>query len=69
MADGTFVDLRTHWLGRTGAAAVHLARRQGGVLHVARDTGTVPEPPAQVPPTSCAWGRACACGPARAAPW
>ena len=36
MADGTFVDLRTHWLGRIGGAAdVHLARRQGGVLHVA----------------------------------
>ncbi len=46
MADGTFVDLRTHWLGRIGTAAVHFARHQGGVLHVARDTGEVPEPPA-----------------------
>ena len=46
MADGTFADLRTHWLGRIGTAAVHFARHQGGVLHVARDTGTLPEPPA-----------------------
>ena len=35
--DGVFVDRRSHWLGRIGAAGVSFSKYEGGVLQIARD--------------------------------
>ena len=35
--DGLFIDRRSHWLGRIGAAGVCFSKYEGGVLEIARD--------------------------------
>ena len=35
--DGVFVDCRSHWKGRIGAAAVSFAKYEGGAVHIGKD--------------------------------